>query len=46
MSTETNGVPKLDEVIFGEIQVLLAEKRTALSALRTGIAIFVCLSLS
>jgi uncharacterized membrane protein YidH (DUF202 family) len=37
---ETNGVPKLDELIFGEIQVLLAEKRTALAALRTGIAVF------
>src|SRR5947209_5156321 len=40
MSAETNGVPKLDELIFGEIQVLLAEKRTALSSLRTGIAVF------
>jgi uncharacterized membrane protein YidH (DUF202 family) len=40
MSTETNGLPKLDDVVFGEIQVLLAEKRTALSALRTGIAVF------
>src|SRR5713226_10715819 len=40
MSTETNGLPKLDNVIFGEIQVLLAEKRTALAALRTGIAVF------
>jgi uncharacterized membrane protein YidH (DUF202 family) len=37
---ETNGLPKLDNVIFSEIQVLLAEKRTALSSLRTGIAIF------
>jgi uncharacterized membrane protein YidH (DUF202 family) len=37
---ETNRVPKLDEVIFGEIQVLLAEKRTALAGLRTGIAVF------
>src|SRR6202171_5152483 len=27
-------------LVFGEIQVLLAEKRTSLSALRTGIAIF------
>jgi uncharacterized membrane protein YidH (DUF202 family) len=26
--------------IFGEIQVLLAEKRTALASLRTGIAVF------
>jgi uncharacterized membrane protein YidH (DUF202 family) len=27
-------------MILGEIQVLLAEKRTALSSLRTGIAVF------
>ena len=40
MSTEPDGIPKLDDVIFGEIQVLLAEKRTALSSLRTGIAVF------
>src|ERR1700758_3049670 len=40
MDMETNGLPKLDNLIFGEIQVLLAEKRTALSSLRTGIAIF------
>ena len=40
MSTETNGLPKLDNVIFGEIQVLLAEKRTALASLRTDIAVF------
>jgi uncharacterized membrane protein YidH (DUF202 family) len=40
MSTETDRLPKLDDVILGEIQVLLAEKRTALSALRTGIAVF------
>ena len=40
MSMETNGLPKVDDVIFGEIQVLLAEKRTSLSSLRTGIAIF------
>ena len=37
---ETNDLPSLDNVIVGEIQVLLAEKRTALSALRTGIAVF------
>ena len=30
----------LDNLIFGEIQLLLAEKRTALSALRAGIAVF------
>ena len=40
MSTEENEPPKLDNLIFGEIQVLLAEKRTALSSLRTGIAVF------
>ena len=40
MSMETDGLPKLDNLIFGEIQVLLAEKRTALASLRTGIAIF------
>jgi hypothetical protein len=40
MSMETNRRPKLDDVIFGEIQVLLAEKRTALASLRTGIAVF------
>jgi len=37
---ETDGVPKPDNIIFGEIQVLLAEKRTALACLRTGIAVF------
>ena len=40
MSMEANGLPKLDNLIFGEIQVLLAEKRTALASLRTGIAVF------
>jgi uncharacterized membrane protein YidH (DUF202 family) len=40
MSLEENGLPKPDDVIFGEIQVLLAEKRTALAGLRTGIAVF------
>ena len=40
MSTETDGLPTPDALIFGEIQVILAEKRTALSALRTGIAVF------
>ena len=37
---EANEPPALDNIIFGEIQVLLSEKRTALSSLRTGIAIF------
>ncbi len=30
----------IDNTIFGEIQLLLAEKRTALSTLRAGIAVF------
>ena len=37
---ETDGLPPPDNMIFGEIQVLLAEKRTALASLRTGIAVF------
>src|SRR3977135_3414112 len=40
MSMETDEPPKVDNLILGEIQVLLSEKRTALSSLRTGIAIF------
>src|SRR5438874_10171952 len=40
MSMETNGLPKLDNLILGDIQVLLAQKPTALSSLRAGIAIF------
>jgi uncharacterized membrane protein YidH (DUF202 family) len=40
MSTETNDLPTREDVIFGEIQVLLAQKRTALASLRTGIAVF------
>ncbi len=31
---------ELDSVILNEVQLLLSEKRTALSTLRTGIAIF------
>lgn len=34
------GEPTVDNLILGEIQVLLAEKRTALASLRTGIAVF------
>jgi uncharacterized membrane protein YidH (DUF202 family) len=41
MDEETIGLPTPNNLIFGEIQVLLAEKRTALAALRTGIAVFV-----
>ena len=37
---ETNEPLQIDNIILGEIQVLLSEKRTALSSLRTGIAIF------
>ncbi len=37
---ETDGLPNPDNLMFGEIQVLLAEKRTALAALPTGIAVF------
>jgi uncharacterized membrane protein YidH (DUF202 family) len=40
MNGETNGLPTPDTVVFNEIQVLLAEKRTALASLRTGIAVF------
>jgi uncharacterized membrane protein YidH (DUF202 family) len=37
---ETDETPQLDNLILGEIQVLLSEKRTALASLRTGIAVF------
>ena len=37
---ETNESPQPDAFILGEIQVLLSEKRTALSSMRTGIAVF------
>lgn len=40
MSMEADESPAPDNLIFGEIQVLLAEKRTALASLRTGIAVF------
>ncbi len=33
-------VPDLDNYVLNEVQLLLAEKRTALSTMRTGIAIF------
>ncbi len=38
MKSENQG--RLDPAVFGEVQMLLAEKRTALAALRTGIAVF------
>src|SRR5438552_19010318 len=31
---------EVDDFLFNEIQLILAEKRTALSGLRTGIAVF------
>jgi hypothetical protein len=37
---ETDDLPQPDSLIFGEIQVVLSEKRTSLSSLRTGIAVF------
>jgi hypothetical protein len=37
---ENNEPSQLDSLILGEIQVLLSEKRTALSSMRTGIAVF------
>src|SRR6476620_592590 len=37
---EMNESPQLDALLLGEIQVLLSEKRTALSSMRTGIAVF------
>jgi uncharacterized membrane protein YidH (DUF202 family) len=40
MDEDTNRLPIPDTVIFGESQVLLVEKRTALASLRTGIAVF------
>ena len=40
MSMEADESPQPDSFILSEIQVLLAEKRTALSSLRTGIAVF------
>ena len=35
-----DGTDKSDPIIINEVQLLLAEKRTSLAALRTGIAIF------
>lgn len=40
MSMENDEPSQLDSLILGEIQVLLSEKRTALSTMRTGIAVF------
>jgi hypothetical protein len=32
---------EMDSAVFNEVQLLLSEKRTSLSAMRTGIAVFV-----
>ena len=37
---EPSELPQPDNATFGEIQVILSEKRTALASLRTGIAVF------
>lgn len=37
---ETKYEKKRDSIIFNEVQLLLAEKRTSLSVLRTGITVF------
>ena len=39
-SGKIESAANLDTVTFNEVQLLLAEKRTSLSAMRTGIAIF------
>ena len=39
-NVKTDDKAPVDPAIFGEVQIVLAEKRTALSALRTGIAVF------
>lgn len=39
-SSEEKIEPGLDANTFNEVQLLLAEKRTSLSAMRTGIAVF------
>lgn len=42
-SAQQPGEPRRDEdelVLVGEVQLLLAEKRTSLSVIRTGIAVF------
>jgi uncharacterized membrane protein YidH (DUF202 family) len=38
--TEPDKISELDNFILNEVQLLLSEKRTSLSTLRTGIAIF------
>jgi len=38
--TISDGKMAVDSNVFGEIQLILAEKRTALASMRTGIAVF------
>lgn len=38
--TVADGKLAVDSSVFGEIQLILAEKRTALASMRTGIAVF------
>ena len=40
MSPSHPSTPDLDNYVLNEVQLLLSEKRTALSTMRTGIAIF------
>jgi uncharacterized membrane protein YidH (DUF202 family) len=39
-TSDTEPEANLDTATFNEVQLLLAEKRTSLSAMRTGIAVF------
>jgi uncharacterized membrane protein YidH (DUF202 family) len=41
MSDPVKPEPDLQTITFNEVQLLLAEKRTSLSTMRTGIAVFV-----
>jgi len=41
MSDPVKPEPHLQTITFNEVQLLLAEKRTSLSTMRTGIAVFV-----
>jgi uncharacterized membrane protein YkgB len=40
MNKRSEPADGIDTIFFGEIQLLLAEKRTALSSMRAGIAVF------
>jgi uncharacterized membrane protein YidH (DUF202 family) len=41
MSEPIKTEAEMDSAVFNEVQLLLSEKRTSLSAMRTGIAVFV-----